>query len=499
MIILKYKRKPSIIQFQIPDFIYGIKKQIYTMSISKELYHGKKALEIRKPAKKPGRKPHFNPKKYKQITGYLIQTKNTYKSAPYLLRFPQHTPNIINLNDNPLKPYEILLYQSVGNFHGYFDDLFFLNDLSYFDYVDELMGRQNIRLGVPLLHDILIYEFARIQSGNETYAQFIRNFAFFGPQNFKHLLYCPEFIPSVQDFSRMFHAVPFSYFREFFGILRYELEKLKLLRYRILIWDCQFVHSNASDYKNRITTQYSDPDAGLGRHNNKFLGVGYMVSTIYAYCGKIVLPVWCQLFPANLNDRTIFKQSFEQYFCEELPIPELVLADAGPYSLENLELLALKDIIPLVNAPKNVKTQNVVQFKKNLYLNKDFIPTFWSDKDIKRIFSIRTTIERLFSHNIQMYNARRMNTRGIEQASIHRYLLLILDLLKALTCYKIGRSDLFQTFTSFCQMKEGVDAQMVQFMFKNRGYKILDNFILKEDPDEIWDDFRKNIRNHLRK
>jgi hypothetical protein len=45
---------------------------------------------------------------------------------------------------------------------------------------------------------------------------------------------------------------------------------LKLLKFKILMWDSQFVHSKASDYKDRKTKKYSDHEAGIGRHNNKF-------------------------------------------------------------------------------------------------------------------------------------------------------------------------------------------------------------------------------------
>ena len=374
-----------------------------------------------------------------------------------------------------------------------------MNDLSYFDYVDDLLSQKFIRLGVPVLHDILIYEFARIQSGNQNYQQFLRNFSFFGPNNFKNLLYQPDFVPTVQDFSRMFHNVPSSYFQEYFQILIHKINDLGLLNFRIIIWDCQFAHSNASDYKDRKTDQYSDSDAGLGRHNNKFLGVGYMVSTIYAYCGNLIVPVYCELFPANMNDSPIFRQTMNHYFDLPYPRPEILIADAGPYSYDNLQYIASNGIIPLINSRKNVKHQNIVDLSDLVHLNRDFVPEIWSDDDLREIYALRTIIERCFSHNIQLYHARRLNTRGIEQATIHRYLILILDCLKILTCYKVGRPDLFQTYTAFSQMREGVDARSVRYMLENQGYKLLDEFVEIENSSHIWDDWRKKMYQRLRR
>ncbi|MHA1803666.1 MAG: hypothetical protein ACTSU4_03925 [Promethearchaeota archaeon] len=61
----------------------------------------------------------------------------------------------------------------------------------------------------------------------------------------------------------------------------------------------------------------------------------------------------------------------------------------------------------------------------------DFIPSNWVKEDlILLIKNIRSEIERQFSHIIVVYHERRANTRGLEMVSKHRYLILILDLLK---------------------------------------------------------------------
>jgi len=474
MYIYKYVRKPSFIQYQIPDYWGDVKKTVFIMKKPKDYRKAKKTMKLQKKIrKKIGRPKVLNLKKYAKIPQFIIEGSNTFNSVKYLYRFPKITPLNLNLIDSPLTLSEKVLYQNVLAFQGFFDDLFFFNDLSYFDYIEAIINQQGIRTGAPSLHDMLIYEFARIHSGNATYAGFLRNFTFFGPNNFKKLLYEPDFIPNVQDFSRMFHSIPVDAFHIYFFQLIEEFYDYKLLKFKILIWDCQFVHSNSSDYKDRKTGKYSDQEAGIGRHNNKFLGVGYMISTMYLYCGDLIVPIFCSVFPANFNDKTIFHETVKQYYKSGLPYPKVVLADAGAYSYKNLELLAIKGIIPIINAPKNIKNQNVYRFKKNVHLNKDFIPSQWSDEEILLLYAIRTAIERSFSHNIQIYNARRMNLRGIEQAIKHRFFILILDLLKILTAYKTGRSDLFQTYSAFSNMKEGVSPQAIRYQLKRAGYKLL--------------------------
>ncbi|MHA1727543.1 MAG: hypothetical protein ACTSWY_02280, partial [Promethearchaeota archaeon] len=62
-----------------------------------------------------------------------------------------------------------------------------------------------------------------------------------------------------------------------------------------------------------------------------------------------------------------------------------------------------------------------------------------------------------------------------EQAVKHRYMILILDLLKALTCYKIGRPDLFQTFTAFSRLRQGYNIKHIRVLLKKAGYNLLLN------------------------
>ena len=47
-----------------------------------------------------------------------------------------------------------------------------------------------------------------------------------------------------------------------------------------------------------------------------------------------------------------------------------------------------------------------------------------------------------------------MNIRGIDNAIRHRVLYYILDLLRALTAYKVGRPDLINKLTAFGKMRK---------------------------------------------
>ncbi|MHA1755342.1 MAG: transposase [Promethearchaeota archaeon] len=106
----------------------------------------------------------------------------------------------------------------------------------------------------------------------------------------------------------------------------------------------------------------------LGIHANK-------CSTIHAYCGNRTIPVYCELFPGNKDEHPVFKETFKHFFEVDLEKPKVILADAGPYSVDILRGLFEMGIIPLINSRKSVKKQNVIRLTKNFCLNMDFIPS----------------------------------------------------------------------------------------------------------------------------
>ena len=105
-------------------------------------------------------------------------------------------------------------------------------------------------------------------------------------------------------------------------------------------------------------------------------------------------------------------------------------------------------------------------------LNMDFIPEEWIQEELITFMNIRTENERRFSHNIVVYHARRANVRGWEMVSKHRYLILILDLLKILTAYKLGRPDLIGQARIFSTSK-GIDFyRFFPHLAKEAGFEI---------------------------
>ena len=155
------------------------------------------------------------------------------------------------------------------------------------------------------------------------------------------------------------------------------------------------------------------------------------------------------MFAANRNDIFAFRETTDEFFEKTGYEWDVLIADSGPYSLQNMKNIRFKGLVPIIRARKHLKTHPIRELKKGFFFNIDFIPEGWSDEYFLKIYSFRPMIEQGNSYNNTFYNVYRMNTRGLEAAIKLRSLIYILELLKALTAYKLGRPDLIMKPTAF--------------------------------------------------
>ena len=126
--------------------------------------------------------------------------------------------------------------------------------------------------------------------------------------------------------------------------------------------------------------------------------------------------------------------------------------------------------VPVIRARKNLKIHPIKQLKKDFFFNTDFIPEGWSDELFLKVYSFRPMIEQGNSYNNTFYNAFRMNTGGREAAIRNRSLIYILELLKALTAYKLGRPDLIMVPTAFEDSRNFKFKWTLSAMARDSGY-----------------------------
>ena len=475
LIILKYKRKPSVIQMQVTDYIFGVKKQVFIMSIPRDYRMAMKLIKSvpRKLKQKRGRKRDIR-KLFQKIDHFIRKGYLTPMSPRYLKRFRDVAvvPES-EINYDGISRVEKLMLKALLGFTGFFEHVIHCNNFAYFDELQEKLESRGISFRNRFLHDMIIFELSRIHIGIDNYTSYLNAIRYFQANYLKTVLHDPNYYPTVDVVSHAMRALPLKALKQFFFELLEEAYEFKIAKNRILIWDCQFVHSNSSDHFNRRKGSYNDPDAGFCVHQGRIHGVGYKVSTIYAYCGNRSVPIYCELFSGNTDEHSVFKTTFSNFFKLGLEKPLVILADAGPYSIEILRWLHEKGIIPLINSRKSVKNQNVVKLTDHFHVNMDFVPSSWTKEDLISMMNIRSEIERQFSHVVVVYHARRANVRGLEMVSKHRYLILILDLLKIITAYKIGRPDLIGK-TRIFTMTRGADFYLIfPEIAKKDGFQLL--------------------------
>ncbi len=286
---------------QITDYIFGLVKLIFTASIPKQRLEGLKLLNSvpRKKKQKHGRKKDISKLFYK-ITHFIKKGDLTKIKPLYLRRFRDVAilPES-EINYKGIHKVDKLMIKSLKGFICFFEYIIYCNDFSYFDDLQIKLENKGVSFKNRFLLDVIIHELARIQIGVDNYTSYMNAIRFLQASFLRDVLHDPNYFPDVDIVSHVLRAVPLEFIKKFFYYLLEETYEFKIVKNRILVWDCQFVHSNCSDEFNKEKRSYNDPDAGFCKHNGKMYGVGYKVSTFYAFCGNRYIPIYCELFPGN--------------------------------------------------------------------------------------------------------------------------------------------------------------------------------------------------------
>jgi hypothetical protein len=452
MIIILYKIKPSIYQTQLTDFIGLRTVEKYDMNVPKDYRTARKKFRWipihptwGKHIKKSNNPPSESQKRIQDYVNWVPK-----KQGHYIYRFPRvKIPRFEDHGMHLISQMEWDMHRYLKGFDGFFENLFEFNDFSYFQELQGTLEDNGVSFKNMFIEDVIAYELLRINLGFKNYkgiekmGKFTRYPPLFG------ITHDHKFFPNAADLSYVLTRIPSEALFEFFQLLVKECVDCGIIVPRILIWDGQFIRSNCNNNKEKDSPVYNDPDAGYCRHNGVKKGVGYDPGILYAYCFDRWFPVYFKMFAGNRNDILAFRETMTGFFQATKYEWQVVIADSGPYSLQNMKNMQHKGLVPVIRARKNLKTHPIKQLKKDFYFNTDFIPEEWSDELFLKIYSFRPMIEQGNSYNNTYYNAYRMNTRGMEAAIKLRSLIYILELLKALTAYKLGRPDLKMKPTAF--------------------------------------------------
>ena len=452
MIRILYKKKTNINQVQITDLIYGEAVEIYEMWVSKDRNFVKKNFKwvhMRQYNRRvvPEELDETTLKQLK-ITRFIQWVPKL--NGQFLYRFPR--AKIVRFEDHAegiISKKEWDMFRYLQGFKGYFEYLFYFNDFSFFDDLQERLEADGVSFKKMFIRDIFAYELFRVNQGLKDFTGLGRMGRFLSAPPLFDITSDPTFFPTSADISYVMKRIPDEELFKFFQILVNECINLGIIIPRILIWDGQFIRSNCNNNKNKDKDEYNDPDAGYCRHNGTKKGVGYDPGILYAYCFDRWFPIYFTMFPGNRNDTHAFRETLREFLEVSKENWIITISDSGGYCLKNMEFIRFKGMVPVIRARKNIKNQPVKELKKGFYFNTAFIPKKWSIELFLKIYGFRPMIEQGNSANNTYYNASRMNTRGIEAAIKQRATIYILELLKALTAYKVGCPDLMMMPTAF--------------------------------------------------
>jgi len=475
LIHILYRRKTDIHQKQLLDYI-GLESVEVYKTWEKGVYNKVRRkfpwTPVRPYTKRsPESKEDDSRLKQKTLTDFMDWIPTL--KGQYLYRFPKvKIPRFEDHAKGVVSKKEWDMHRYLPDFNGFFENLFELNDLSFFDDLQERLEGKGVYFKGLSIRDVFSYNLLRINLGFKDYT---------GIEKMSRLLIWPplfrvtsnpSFIPTAAEMSFVMNKVParelFAYFRQ----LVRECMELGIIVPRILIWDGQFLRSNCNNNKNEDKGEYNDLDAGYCRHNGKKKGVGYDPGILYAYCGDRWFPIYFKMFPGNRSDQEAFKKTLRSFLGVTTEEWQLIISDSGSYALNILEEVRFRSMLPIIRARKNIKNQPVKELKKGYYFNTDFIPPEWSEEYFLFIYNFRPMIEQGNSYNHTYYNAARMNTRGREAAIKHVASIYILELLKALTAHKMGRPDLIMNPSAFQPSRRLNYRLVLPQLAEQAGFKI---------------------------
>jgi hypothetical protein len=459
MILIEYKTRPKIIQMQMDDYLYEFNTHYYPMWVQKSYQKARKLFSHWIPVR-PHKKKQIKPKKqaYKSILDYFPKyIQISLPKARYLRRFrsiPCYSYEDFAVNNISEQEWDLM--QLLPEFTGFFNHIFELNDLSFFDDLQEQLEIQKKKFKGIFLYDIVALSLFQRFLGIESYSELERLSYFLRQHPLLGIVHDSLFFPTAKDLSYILNLLPIQGIYEYFFSLIDELIDIKAIIPRILVWDGQFVRSNCNnnfkDANHKAIKQYNDPEAGYHRHNGQHKGVGYEISNLYCYCGSWdrAFPVYFEVFPGNKSENPIFRETLDHFL--QLPIGQgwkFIILDTGGYSEENIQFCLKRGIYPLIRAKKNIKSHPTKELRKGYWFRTDFIPIGWTEQDLVQTYKIRPVIEAGQAANNFFYKTRRMNTRGLENAIRSRGLNYIFDLLRTLTAVKLNRTDLISKLNSF--------------------------------------------------
>jgi hypothetical protein len=312
---------------------------------------------------------------------------------------------------------------------GYLRDIFELNDFSYFDHLQRLLGLHT-QTGCFTLKDAFKAELGRIKEAVPRHPQWLEMLEDWDLR--QDIGVEDKRVPSERQYLRLL-AMAGTGLDCYFLQKRAECYSVGLMGSPLKIWDRRF-------FKVYFT---KDPQAGPYM-KPRYRGDGYTNSSILDAWWS--LPDYFTPYNAKMSDQVVFPHTFKAFMRSNGRDFTALLSDGGPDSHNNNRLVLGYGKIPIIHARENavgevVKTPGGQHFRGE-YIARELWPY------LDRFHDARPAIERRYSLD-KDYALTVMPHEGIEWARIFIGTGEILHLLNALTAYKKGELGLIRSSSAF--------------------------------------------------
>lgn len=439
-------KKKVLYQCQITD--YTGKFQVIFFDMTNQV-HRKwymilfKGMGIKKRKKRRVRK--IPPKGQRLLDQYCPAPALT---APIRFKMPYHQQ--VRLPPLPAAFADSVEFQALQAYpkaKGYLNYLFQFNSFTFWENLPYIMKQDQI-FGPISATEVFKSEIIRYKWGIARYDLWIRLLKHI-PELMEAAGIFWDHIPTASQYGQLVTQLGSINIQTYFLGLVQECLTLRLIDGKIIIWDGRFLESDCAKNENKRLQRLADREAGKYKHIGKYFGVGYIDSSFI--CAKHNLTLFYESFPANRNHNPLFRQTFQELGAQPFPRAKILIADAGAYSKASLRLVRAAGTVPLIYARKNCKLQ-VIQVAPRKYVNMAYVPAVMLPY-LTQLLNDRTKIERNYSPARVVYNASRMNNRGLENAKMNIGKLKCVELLTALTAVKLHRLDLINTPTAFRELQ----------------------------------------------
>ena len=405
--------------------------------------------------KHPKNQDHLKVKKsYKQKNLLdLIFSNQTHLetvNSKYIDRF-KPVPSVL-MEDFCLTPQlenDWIYFQEVPNFKGQFRHMLLLNSFAYWDDVEAKIRKRGFHPKGFSVQELVKWDLLRHSSNMRFTTVFNDLFRSIDKTGLMGAFNNPNKVPDPYHFSHYYNYLKPEHFHTFFLQLVEECIQYGIIIPGIALGDGVFISSWAGNFTKDKYGNPTDPEASITVHDKKFYGKGFTTIVYYAWCGTRWLPIYYKTYTGSVSETKVYTEVIDELL-KVLPYDWKVISyDKAGHSIKNRQFNHDHHLIGVIPAKKNITYDVLIDAGKGRLFCESDIPSGMSVNKLGRLFDHRAQEEAGFSALGPTYNMKAMNRMGLDAASIHITKYFIIQLLHALTAYKVNRPDLIMSSKAF--------------------------------------------------